>query len=59
MLPKEVNEKLDEEFKKLKDVPFDKALPLVRNELWEIADHYGMDGADVFKQYMDWKSAQL
>nr|PZN07701.1 MAG: hypothetical protein DIU64_11890 [Caldicoprobacter oshimai] len=40
----------------LKDIPFDKALLKLRKVLWDIADEFGIDGADVFKIYMDWIS---
>lgn len=42
----------------LKDVPFDKGLPILRKVLWEVADEIGVDGAEVFRIYMDWLSSQ-
>ena len=37
----------------LKDVPFDKGLPLLRMYVWKLADEVGMTGADVLKIYFD------
>ncbi|KAF0194382.1 MAG: hypothetical protein FD169_1851 [Bacillota bacterium] len=42
----------------LRPLPFDKALPVMQKGLWEIADKYGLTGAEVFQRYMDWKYAQ-
>ena len=33
---------------KIKEVPFDKALPLLQREAWRLADKYDTDGANVF-----------
>lgn len=41
---------------KLENVPFDEGLPELRKILWDIADEYGVEGADIFKIYMDWLS---
>ncbi len=51
-------EAFDEELKELKEkgVSFD--LEYLRKRLWEIADENNLDGGEVFKQYMDWKSKQ-
>ncbi len=43
---------------KLKDVPFDRGLPKLSELLWDIADEYGVKGADIFQIYMDWLSKQ-
>jgi hypothetical protein len=32
---------------KLKNMPFDKGLPLLQNEAWRLADKYDTDGANV------------
>lgn len=40
----------------LGSMPFDKALPLMRKEMWKIADKYGTTGDKVFTEYMNWKS---
>ena len=32
---------------KLKNIPFDKGLPLLQNEAWRLADKYDTDGANV------------
>ena len=37
----------------LKDIPFDKALPFLRNKLWKIADKYRTTGDKVFIALMD------
>lgn len=50
-------EQLDMEIKKL-NLPFDKGLPFLRERLWAIADEHNLEGADIFMQYMDWKSKQ-
>lgn len=41
----------------LEDVPFDKALPLLRKVLWDIAEQEGTTGDEIFKIYTDWKSS--
>lgn len=40
----------------LRNVPFDKGLPRLREILWDIADQVNVSGADIFKIYMDWLS---
>lgn len=42
----------------LKDIPFDKALPRLREVLWDIAEEIGIEGAEVFEIYMEWLSSQ-
>jgi hypothetical protein len=42
----------------LGNMPFDKALPLMRKEMWRIAEKYNTTGDKVFMKYMDWKSSQ-
>lgn len=37
---------------------FDKDLSKFRDELWKLADKYGVDGATIFKEYMDWRSSK-
>lgn len=37
---------------------FDKDLSKFRDELWKLADKYGVDGANIFKEYMDWRSSK-
>ena len=32
---------------KIKNVPFDRGLPLLRKEAWRLADKYDTDGANV------------
>lgn len=44
--------------KNLQNVPFDKGLPILRKILWEIADEEGVDGAEILKIYMEWKTNQ-
>ena len=48
---------LDEKFKKL-NMPFDKALPILQDLLWEVAERYNTTGPEVLKAYFDWKSNQ-
>ena len=40
------------------NLEFDKALPLMQDGLWIIADKYNTTGGDVFKEYMNWKNKQ-
>lgn len=42
----------------LKGIAFDEGLPQLRELLWDIADQYGVEGADIFRIYMDWISSQ-
>ena len=35
---------------------FDQAIKNLQNELWQIADKYGSDGASVFAEYMTWRN---
>lgn len=37
---------------KIKEVPFDKALPLLQREAWRLADKYDTDGANVINIMM-------
>lgn len=41
----------------LGDMPFDKALPLMRVEMNRLAIKYNTTSDKVFMKYMDWKSA--
>ncbi len=38
---------LDLFFPKIKNLPFDKVLPLLQKEAWRLADKYDSDGANV------------
>lgn len=37
----------------MKEIPFDKGLPLLRHELWRLADKYDTDGANVVNILMN------
>ncbi len=37
---------------KIKNLPFDKGLPLLQNEAWRLADKYDTDGANVINIMM-------
>ena len=50
-------EQLDKEIKAL-NLPFDKALPILQEKLWKIADEHNTTGSDVFMMYMNWKSGK-
>lgn len=53
---------MEKEFKKLeeemKGMPFDKALPILRQRLWEIAKRFETTGDQIFIKYMNWKANQ-
>ena len=36
-----------------KHMPFDQGLPLLRADLWAIADRHGVEGAEVLEIYME------
>ncbi len=40
----------------LKNVPFDKGLPIIRKYVWAIADRHNTTGAEIFKMYMEYLS---
>lgn len=50
-------EQLDKEIKEL-GLPFDKALPILQDKLWKIADEHNTTGPDIFMMYMNWKSGK-
>lgn len=41
-------EELDNFIPAMKNVPFDKGLPLMRKEAWRLADKYDTDGTNIF-----------
>ena len=45
-------EELNDFMPKLKGIPFDKGLPLMRKEAWRLADKYDTDGANVINIMM-------
>lgn len=50
---------MEKEFENLLNelnIPFDEALPILRQRLWSIAEKYNTTGADIFMKFMDWKS---
>ena len=44
---------------KYKNVPFDKALPPIREEMWKLADKYNTTGAEMWKLFFDMTSSLL
>lgn len=51
MTKREIENEILKELKtfmpKIKNVPFDRGLPLLRKEAWRLADKYDTDGANV------------
>lgn len=48
----EILKELNTFLPKIKEVPFDKALPLLQREAWRLADKYDTDGANVINIMM-------
>jgi hypothetical protein len=57
VLIQEEIEKLDKEINEM-NLPFDKALLILQEKLWKIADNHGTSGSEIFMLYMNWKSSQ-
>jgi hypothetical protein len=52
----EIIKKVNDKVLTLDGVPSETALPELRKVLWDIGEEIGIDGAEVFKIYMDWLS---
>ena len=50
--------KLDKELEEM-NLPFDKGRSILQDKLWKIAEEHNTTGADIFQQYMNWKSSKM
>ena len=59
MSNEEIALKVEEFALTLKDVPFDKGQPLLKDFVWELGDKVGKEGTEVMGIYFDWKSKNM
>lgn len=52
----EIIKKVNKIVLSLEGVPSEKALPILKEAIWGLGEEIGMNGAEVFKIYMDWLS---